>query len=425
MTTLVDLTDLLAPISEESPTGADLRADESSSSPYYLLKEARNNARAIERNSFPGQEDPEHPEKQHWNTILKLAPEVLTTKSKDLEVAAWFTEALIRDQGFAGLRLGIQLIQGLIELYWDGLYPLADEDGLSSKVAPLVGLNGINNSNGTLIVPINTTALTANGDYSNWSYTQALELAKITDGTVKKKKQDAGAVSLDTIKNAVKVSATDFYIQLDDDLSNIINALDAIDSLLSERCGDEAPSVEQIRKAVVKASETLHVIAKNILTPEVEEELTETDVMNTSDEPTFGETHSTSPSPFLSSGAKGRFEAFKTLEQLSEFFKRTEPHSPIGFALERILRWGDMSLPELLQELVPDPQAKDYFQKLVGIVPPAPPMQPNSTMMPPNQYGGVDPTMENQYNPDPYQQNRGMFDSGSPAQGGYDDSIYR
>ncbi|MFA0676209.1 hypothetical protein AB4567_17945, partial [Vibrio sp. 10N.222.51.A6] len=35
----------------------------------------------------------------------------------------------------------------------------------------------------------------------------------------------------------------------------------------------------------------------------------------------------------------------------------TEPHSPIAFLLERSIRWGYMSFPELLQEMIGNEQS--------------------------------------------------------------------
>jgi type VI secretion system protein ImpA len=46
-----------------------------------------------------------------------------------------------------------------------------------------------------------------------------------------------------------------------------------------------------------------------------------------------------------------RDQAFQQIREISEFFKQTEPHSPISFLLERAIRWGYMSLPELIEEM--------------------------------------------------------------------------
>ena len=57
-----------------------------------------------------------------WTTVVQVAPNILANTSKDLEVACWYLEALIRLEGAPGLRDGIKLIKGLIDNFWDNLY---------------------------------------------------------------------------------------------------------------------------------------------------------------------------------------------------------------------------------------------------------------------------------------------------------------
>ena len=69
----------------------------------------------------------------------------------------------------------------------------------------------------------------------------------------------------------------------------------------------------------------------------------------------------------VSAGVETRQEAFETLSRVSEYFRRAEPHSPISYALEQVVRWGHMSLPELLSELVADRAAREEIFRRAGI----------------------------------------------------------
>ena len=62
-----------------------------------------------------------------------------------------------------------------------------------------------------------------------------------------------------------------------------------------------------------------------------------------------------------------RDDAFRLLLQVAEFFRKTEPHSPVSYSLEQAVRWGRMSLPELLADLIGDSSARDEYFKRVGI----------------------------------------------------------
>jgi type VI secretion system protein ImpA len=55
------------------------------------------------------------------------------------------------------------------------------------------------------------------------------------------------------------------------------------------------------------------------------------------------------------------------LEAIANFFRQTEPHSPISYTLEQTVRWGRMPLPELLSELIPDEKARDHCFRIFGI----------------------------------------------------------
>ena len=69
----------------------------------------------------------------------------------------------------------------------------------------------------------------------------------------------------------------------------------------------------------------------------------------------------------VSANVETRQEAFQTLLRVSEYFRQAEPHSPISYALEQVVRWGRMSLPELLSELVADRSAREEIFRRAGI----------------------------------------------------------
>ena len=60
-----------------------------------------------------------------------------------------------------------------------------------------------------------------------------------------------------------------------------------------------------------------------------------------------------------------------------EFFRKTEPQSPLAYTLEEAIRRGRMSWPDLLAELVSDAKVRDSILVQLGIRPPteAPPAQ--------------------------------------------------
>jgi type VI secretion system protein ImpA len=66
-----------------------------------------------------------------------------------------------------------------------------------------------------------------------------------------------------------------------------------------------------------------------------------------------------------------REQALRMLEQVAEFFEKTEPHSFLAYTLSEAVRRGRMSLPELLAEVLQDETARHAMLTALGIRPTA------------------------------------------------------
>ncbi len=363
---IIPLEDLLAPISEDNPAGEDIREDPSPTSAYYSLKDARNAARAAERNHLFDSDNSEADEQ--WRKITELTPDILQHKTKDLEVASWYTEALIRRYGFQGLRDGFKLIHGLIEQYWDHLYPLPDEDGMETRVASLTGLNG-EGAEGVLIAPIRNVDITQGhepGPFNFWKYQQALDVEKIIEDEARMAKASKLGFSKADVEQAVADSSDSFFINMRDDLTEAIESYRASSRLLDEYCGisDSPPSSNIINILEDILGAIKHLGKYKFPAPEQDTDSAE----NPEDENTMNASESTAGTATPSAGpVNSRADAFRKLTEIAEFFRKTEPHSPISYIIERAVKWGDMPLDELMKELIPDSSAREVYGSLTGI----------------------------------------------------------
>ncbi|MCB9946273.1 MAG: type VI secretion system protein TssA [Rhodospirillaceae bacterium] len=368
---ILDFETLLAPIPGDNPAGADIREDASPASNYYKLKDARSAARAAERSVTSEEESSGLAEE--WGTIIDLAPKVLREQTKDLEVAAWLTEALVRAGGFPGLRDGFKLILGLVEGFWDNLYPLEDEDGLETKVGPVSGLNG-EGAEGTLIQPIRKVPLTdgSAGSFAAWHYKIASDVAQIADDERRQKRIDAGAPTVDKILDSVRDTPTEFFVDLVDDLKEAADTFQKMNDAFYERCGDMSPPYSYIRGELETVSELVQFLGRDKLAmaaPAAEPEAEEAAADGAAPAAGGGAAAGTAVR-----GAVGdivtRDDAFRQLLKIAEFFRKNEPHSPIAYTLEEVVRRGRLPLAELLRELVPDVDARQRFLLASGIRPP-------------------------------------------------------
>lgn len=361
---IIPLQQLLAPISDDSNVGMDIRQVSEADSIYQTIKDARIAARSAERNNMFDSDTSEAD--TYWRKIIELAPEILTHHSKDLEIACWYTEALTRRHGFAGLRDGFKLIEGLINDYWQDIYPLPDEDGIETRVAPLTGLNG-EGAEGVLITPIRNVYLTEGsepGPFNYWKYQQVLEVEKIIDDEAKAERASKLGFGIDDVDRAIADSSETFLVNVRDDLDDSIATYRRIGGLLDDQCGvSDSPPTSNIINVLEACLGTIRHIAKYKLP---EEQSDDSETIDGSSSDTGVQTESAHLQS-TSVSVRTRDDAFKQLLEISQFFRKTEPHSPISYMLERVVKWGDLPLDSLIRELIPDSSARDYYGSLTGI----------------------------------------------------------
>ncbi len=358
----LDFATLLAPIPGDRPTGPDLRVDPSPSSPYYTIKDARNGARAAERQIMLDGEADGKP--VDWRPVVQHGTKVLAEKAKDLEVAAYLVEGLVRVKGFAGLRDGFRMVRELCEQYWDDLYPQPDEEGIETRVAPLTGLNG-EDAEGTLIGPITKVPLTqgSTGPYAYYHYQQAVAVNQIQDPEARQKRIQQGAVSMEAIERAVSETPAPFFVGLVEDLTQCQEEFARLCGVLEEKCGSHAPPASNIREGLGSCLDAIRHIARGKLptVPPPGEAAAE-------GAPEANGAVAAAGAPGEAVGViRNREDAFQTLLKLADYFRRNDPHTPVSYALEQAVRWGRMPLPELLGELIEDDGVRRRFFKQIGI----------------------------------------------------------
>ena len=364
----INLELLLAPISEIAPAGSNLRLDVSPTSIYYRLKDARSGARAAERRADSEGGNPALA--SEWQTILTVAPKALAEKSKDLELAAWLIEGLVRSHGFAGLRDGMRLARGLIEMFWESFFSLEDEDGLATRLAPIAGLNGQGNE-GTLIQPLRKVPVTAQGDdgaFAVYHYDQARALSNVSDAEVRARREAGGEVSMERFTAAVNKSGGAFYLSLIEDIEAALQEIELLAAALSERAGRDAPRTSDVAGALTTILNAIRSFSGEL----VARALAAVAAAQGSAEGAPGAMGEAGAAGIaMTNGTvSGRDDALRILLNVAEYFKKFEPHSPISTSLEEIVRRARMPFAELLQELLPDATAWRSALNSAGIKPP-------------------------------------------------------
>jgi type VI secretion system protein ImpA len=345
---VINFSDLLTPIPGERPTGSDPREDVAPTAPYRALKDTRTEVRAAERKLQNG--DSQEGGEPDWKPIVDLARRLLGEQAKDLEVAAWLAEGLTREYGFAGLRDGFRLARELVEKFWDTLFPMPDEEGVGNRVAALGALDG------TVPLWVNTMPLTdgqSSGPFSWFHYQQAVEVEQTTDPDKRRTRLERGAVPMEQFKLAVAETPAAFYHDLTADIASCLEEMGKLSAALDSRCGAEvSPSFADLRKALQACLETVQIVAKDKLESVAEPAGSEGEAA-AAESPRDGGSR-VGVASAMGGAIRSREDAFREIMKIASYFKQTEPQSLMWYALEQVVRWGRMPLPDLLAEFVPD-----------------------------------------------------------------------
>jgi type VI secretion system protein ImpA len=355
----VDIETLLSPISVEAPTGTDVRTDFSPTSNYFRLRDARAEARAAERAAETSADGDGSAD--GWRTVRSLSLKILSEQAKDLEVAAWLTEALVRSNGLAGLAAGAEIIGGLVERYWEQLYPMPDEDGMETRVAPVTGLNG-QGGDGTLSQPLFKLPLFKDGNGEKvmlFQYEQSAELEAISDQNRKEARLRAGVVPYEQMQNFARANPPGAYVALRRDLRAAQAAWSDMAAKLDAAAGSDSPPTRRI-------SETLELIGRIV------DRYAPAEAAAAAEETGGGEAEAVAETAGPGGAVKqkrlaSREDALAMLAEIAEYFRKTEPQSPLAYTIDDAIRRGRLSWPELIAELVNDEQVRRSILVSLGI----------------------------------------------------------
>jgi type VI secretion system protein ImpA len=361
---ILDIEALAAPVPGPAPHGEDLRSDFASGADFQRLRDLRTRVRALER-AADAADDETRPVAE-WREILDLGTELLTRRSKDLEIAAMMVEGLARLHGYAGLRDGFGLIRVLVERYWDGLFPEPDEDGVSTRVRPVTGLNG-EGGEGTLIQPLRRIPLIHGQQrhYSLWQVAQAGDIAGL-DPAQRQLRLDGGATDLEAVRAAAQEMTATAVNALLADIAAAQEAFQELCRILDERCGADSPPSSNIRNVLEAARDAVFLAlgdrAEALRAPQ--------------EAPGPA---AAAPGPAGSGQApqaaarpgeiRTREDAFRLVELAAAWFRQAEPQAVISYTLTEAVRRARLSLPELLEELLRDETARGDFLITAGVKP--------------------------------------------------------
>jgi type VI secretion system protein ImpA len=337
--------DLLNPIAGENPSGQNLRY-----APVYdKIKEARR------EDDDAAQGDWKIERKvADWGFVVKTIGETLATKTKDLQLAAWLTEALLKTQGIGGLRDGLDLLKGLIEGFWDTLYPEIEDGDLEMRVAPLDWVGG-RLGRGVKDAPL------TRGGFSWFVYKESRKVPTEEEagGSSAKAETRAAAVAdgkltPEEFDKSFDSSPKAYYVQLAADFDSALESLQALDGLCEEKFQNAGPSFGPLRQTLEEVKQAVRIFLQKKREKEPdepvagEEAAAESASWAAEEEAPAAQAASAAPARArkpggaLSAEPVDRDDAIARVVSAAKFMRGENQYDPAPYLLLRGLRWGEL-----------------------------------------------------------------------------------
>lgn len=369
----VTLDALIAPLSGGAPAGADVRVAGPGSELYLSIKDARAAARTAEREALASGDpdvDPQAAGLRAWDEVSVGAIELLADHTKDLQVAAWLVEAWLRLDGLAGVASGFALLAELVTRFWDdGLHPSDEDDEVEARLAPLFGLFG-REEPGALVQSLKLLPLTdAPGEpVALWTLEAVRnQSVRHDDPDTREEMASRHAQRVARLEQAV-ASASPAFVAAS--LAAVDRALAEIDRLMTAvdartQAGRFGSQVTAPLVAIGDAIRQHHGEGGAPTAPIAPPAAAESVVAAApaGDDAAPAAMASQAPRP----DQLDRAGALATLEEIADFFDRTEPQSLIGQGLRELVRRANLTLGELIGELLPDREQRAMFMLRAGI----------------------------------------------------------
>ncbi|MGH9606146.1 MAG: type VI secretion system protein TssA [Terracidiphilus sp.] len=242
--------DLLNPIPGANPSGASLRYEKV----YDQIKEARSEGEASILGNLAA------PKRADLPLVIKLAGEALATKSKDLQLAAWLAESLIKKEGVGVVQSSLKLFQDLQEQFWDTLYPEIDEGDAGMRAVPLEwAANRISEFLGQ--APITRDGL------NFYQYRESRAVGYEADAKASNAKVEArqlaikdGKVTGEDFDKSFASTPKSWYVQMSTCFQASMETLEALQRYCEEKYGDDGPGFGKLRTTLEEVGHTVETL---------------------------------------------------------------------------------------------------------------------------------------------------------------------
>lgn len=329
----IDLEALLRPLEGDNPAGPDL----SYSSARHQIEEAfqvidAGPTVALVDGELVARED-DAQGGADWRKIIKLILEEAAL-TRDLWLGVYLTRAGARAGDLELVGYGLDYTRGLLEQWWDQGWPSLEEDGPIARATACAALA----QGPSFLRPLMATALLKHNRHGAFTGADFVRFAAADGhsedgyGAFRAAVQDAPPEEMEAIRSR---------------LSTMRESLAAIDEILTGHLGSASETFDGAYKALDAITRALTAFAAG-----------ETPALSSdnSDDPSGGEPPAAGAQPPGGGGGKiaTRQDVVRALDAIIEFYRRSEPASPIPLVLRRARTWVTMDFLQVLEDIAPN-----------------------------------------------------------------------
>lgn len=328
---MLDLDSLLQPIDDANPSGPDLEYD-----PEFQELERISQVKPEQQfgDTIIPAEEPD------WRSVAKQA-EALFARTKDARAACLLLRAQAHLNQLAGLVAGLQLMQRLMEQYWDTVHPQLDADDNDDPTMRLNSLAVLADGDG-LLRDVRLVRLFQSRQHGELSMRQ-VEIA----ASKAQARDDETAYTMAQAEQMVSAILLE-----DPDLANRISAAATaareLGAFLNGKVGsDRAPDLKPLIATLGLADQLVSRVAASL----------QGGSAGSDDAEAGGDTPGGTGGPAISaaSGAiRSRGDVLVLIDKICEYLERTEPTNPSSLLMRRAKRMMQMNFLELVTEMAPD-----------------------------------------------------------------------
>jgi len=331
----------LQAVSEESPCGENLEYDP-------LLQEIERESEGVPEQKMGDSTLPA--EEADWKSIRTKSLQLLE-RTRDIQVSVYLTRALTHMDGLDGANKGLTLILGLLDKYWDCVYPVQDPDD-DYPVLRMNALSALGDFN-AFVRPIKNAPLTESRVMGKFTLA---DIERAAGNGPAGGEKDSDAPKQSQIDAAFMDTELQNLEKKRDDAVSVLSQFEAILALTSEKAGAvNSPDFDMVITLLKELVQVLNAQVKRCggVTDDAAVEV-EGAVA------TAGGATAIQTAP---GGINSRKDVDQTIDAICDYFDRYDPSSPVPFILKRAKRLLFKDFKEILHDLAPDgiTQAENIF----------------------------------------------------------------